>query len=237
MKKFTEVLRENANPIWEANLHHPFVKGIAEGDLSLECFKYYILQDSYYLSHFAKIQAMGAARADDLYTTSRMAAHAQGTNDAELALHETFMKQLEITEDELADFEPAPSAYHYTSHLYRVAESGSLGEIIAAILPCYWIYYEIGERFKGAAPQEPIYQEWISAYGGEWFAQLVQEQINRLDELAEKSSEEEKKKMTQHFLISCQYEYAFWEMAYTLEKWPVASIRSEFVKERKIENV
>lgn len=222
MKKFTELLREKANPIWEANLHHPFVKGIAEGDLSLECFKYYVLQDSYYLSHFARVQAMGAARAEDLYTTSRMAAHAQGTNDAELALHATFMKQLQITEEELANFEPAPTAYHYTSHLYRVAESGSLGEIISAILPCYWIYQEIGETFKDATPHEPIYQEWIAAYGGEWFSQLVQEQINRLDDLAEKASEQEKDKMTRHFLISCEYEYLFWEMAYTLEKWPVA---------------
>lgn len=235
MKTFTEVLREKANPIWEANLQHPFVQGIAKGDLSLECFKYYVLQDSYYLSHFARIQAMGAARAEDLYTTSRMAAHAQGTNDAELSLHETFIKQLQVSEEELEAFQPAPTAYHYTSHLYRVAESGSLGEIIAAILPCYWIYQEIGETFKGATPQEPIYQEWIAAYGGEWFSQLVQEQINRLDQLAERASEEEKKKMTQHFLISCQYEYSFWEMAYTLEKWPVETSQTEL--ERKAENV
>ncbi|MBN3555452.1 thiaminase II [Fictibacillus nanhaiensis] len=221
MNTFTDILRERAASIWEANLQHPFVRGIAEGDLSLECFRYYVLQDSYYLSHFARIQAMGAARAEDLYTTSRMAVHAQGTNDAELGLHETFMKQLGVTEKELTSFEPAPTAYHYTSHLYRVAESGSLGEIIAAILPCYWIYQEIGETFKGAKPQEPIYQEWIAAYGGEWFSELVNEQIDRLNQLAENASDQEKSKMIQHFLISCQYEYSFWEMAYTLEKWPI----------------
>jgi thiaminase/transcriptional activator TenA len=220
MPSFTEVLREKAALIWEANLNHPFVKGIANGDLSLESFKYYVLQDAYYLSHFARIQAMGAARAEDLHTTSRMAAHAQGTNEAELALHETFIKQLHITDEELANFEPAPTAYNYTSHLYRVAESGSLAEIIAAILPCYWIYHEIGERFQGATPREPIFQEWIAAYGGEWFGQLVQEQIDRLDDLAKTASEEERRKMTQHFLLSCQYEYLFWEMAFTLEKWP-----------------
>jgi thiaminase (transcriptional activator TenA) len=235
MPVFTEELRKQADQIWEANLNHPFVRGIAEGTLPLENFKYYVLQDSYYLSHFARIQALGAARAEDLYTTSRMAAHAQGTNEAELALHEKFIKQLHITGEELAKFEPAPTAYNYTSHLYRVADSGSLGEIIAAILPCYWIYHEIGERFEGAEPKESIYQEWIAAYGGEWFGQLVQEQISRLDSLAENASQGERKKMTQHFLLSCQYEYLFWEMAFSLEKWPVPT--RNLSSERRTENV
>jgi thiaminase (transcriptional activator TenA) len=221
MSTFTEILREKAGAIWDANLEHPFVQGIASGELDLESFRYYVLQDSYYLSHFARVQAIGASRAEDLITTSRMAAHAQGTSQAELSLHEKFIKQLQVTSEELENFEPAPTAYAYTSHLYRVAAAGSLGEIIAAILPCYWIYYDIGQQLKGATPDEPIYQEWIAAYGGEWFGELVQEQLDRLDELAETASEKEKKRMVDHFVISCQYEYLFWEMAYTFEKWPI----------------
>jgi thiaminase/transcriptional activator TenA len=220
MPAFTEELREKAELIWKANLQHPFVTGIANGEISLECFKYYVLQDSYYLSHFARVQALGASRGEDLYTTSRLAAHALGTSEAELALHEKFIKQLEVTDEELANFIPAPTAYNYTSHLYRVAESGSLGEIIAAILPCYWIYHEIGEKYKDATPDEPIFQEWIGTYGDEWFAELVHEQIKRLDELAENASVTERNKMTNHFLLSCQYEYLFWEMAYKMEHWP-----------------
>jgi thiaminase/transcriptional activator TenA len=223
MTTFTEILRNKADHIWQANLHHPFVEGIASGALSLENFKFYVLQDSYYLSHFAKVQALAGSRAEDLYTTSRMAAHALGTSEAELALHEKFIKQLQITDDELANFQPAPTAYHYTSHLYRVGESGTLGEIIAAILPCYWIYHEIGEKYKRSTPSEPIFQEWIGTYGDEWFAELVHEQIKRLDELAEKASDSERNKMTAHFLLSCQYEYLFWEMAYKMEQWPFDS--------------
>lgn len=221
MSTFTEILREKAAPIWDANLEHPFVQGIASGKLDLQSFRYYVLQDSYYLSHFARVQAIGASRAEDLNTTARMAAHAQGTSQAELSLHEKFIKQLHVTSEELANFQPAPTAYAYTSHLYRVGASGSLGEIIAAILPCYWIYYDIGQQLKGATPDEPIYQEWIAAYGGEWFGELVQEQLDRLDELAKTASEKEKSRMIDHFLISCQYEYLFWEMAYTFEKWPI----------------
>ena len=98
--------------------------------------------------------------------------------------------------------------------MYRAAYEGHLGDIIAAILPCYWLYYEIGERLKECQPEEPIYNEWISAYGSDWFRTLVEEQITRLDTIAEKVTEADRKRMKQHFIISSQYEYSFWEMAY-----------------------
>ncbi|ANB55777.1 thiaminase II [Anoxybacillus sp. B7M1] len=226
---FSQLLRQKVDAIWEASFHHPFVKELGEGALDLACFRYYVLQDSYYLSHFARVQALGAARAFDLATTARMAHHAQNTQQAELSLHEKFAKQLGITEEEKASFVPAPTAYAYTSHLYRAAYEGHLGDVIAAILPCYWLYYEIGERLKHCTPQEPIYQEWIAAYGSEWFRQLVEEQIQRLDTVAENVSEADRKRMEQHFIISSQYEYSFWEMAYRLETWPIQ--RKEKVKD------
>ena len=59
-----------------------------------------MLQDSYYLSHFARVQTLGAAKALELETTARMAHHAQNTYEAELSLHENFAKKLGITKEE-----------------------------------------------------------------------------------------------------------------------------------------
>jgi len=219
--KFSQELRKEVDQIWKASFDHPFVKGIGEGTLPIECFRYYVMQDAYYLSHFAKVQALGAAKASDLHTTNRMAVHAQGTYEAEMELHKNFSNRLKITKEEQQNFKPAPTAYAYTSHLYRAAYNGGLGEIIAALLPCYWLYYEIGENLASSKPKEPIYQEWIAAYGGEWFKTLVDEQIERLDVLAATASQEERNRMKEHFIISSQYEFAFWDMAYTLENWPV----------------
>jgi thiaminase (transcriptional activator TenA) len=219
--RFSEQLRLAADASWKASFEHPFVKGIGDGTLPIECFRHYVLNDAYYLSQFARVQSLGAGKANDLYTVSRMAAHAQGTYEAELSLHEKFAKLLGITEEEKTTFFPAPTSYAYTSHLLQVAFSGHLGDIIAAILPCYWLYYEIGERLQHCTPIEPIYQEWIAAYGGEWFRELVEEQIGRLDELANQVTQQDRERMKHHFLISSRYEYMFWEMAYRKEAWPV----------------
>jgi len=218
--KFSEELRLAVEDSWNASFRHPFVQGIADGSLPLECFRYYVLNDSYYLSQFARVQSLGAAKADDLFVSNRMTVHAQGTYNAELSLHETFAKRMGITAEERAAFEPAPTAYAYTSHMHRAAYNGHLGDIIAAILPCYWLYYEIGEKLQGSTPEEPIYREWIQAYGGDWFRDLVQEQIDRLDEIADQVSAADRARMKRHFIISSHYEYMFWEMAYTQETWP-----------------
>ncbi|MEC2078533.1 thiaminase II [Metabacillus fastidiosus] len=220
--KFSEYLRKKVEPIWDASFQHPFVTGVADGSLPLECFSYYVQQDSFYLSCFAQVQSIGAAKSLDFYTTSRMAFHAKSSYDAEHLLHEQFAKELGLSKDGVIVVEePAPTALAYTNHLFSVAYKGSLGEVIAAILPCYWLYYEIGEKYKGSTPGVPIYQKWIDAYGDEWFETLVVEQINRLDEWAEKASEDEKKRMESIFITSSKYEYMFWEMAYTIEKWPI----------------
>ncbi len=90
---FSQSLRKEVDSIWEASFNHPFVKKLGEGTLDLASFRYYVLQDSYYLSHFARVQTLGAAKALELETTARMAHHAQNTYEAELSLHENFAKK------------------------------------------------------------------------------------------------------------------------------------------------
>lgn len=218
---FTQLMRKEADEIWEASFDHPFVKGIGAGTLPLENFKYYVMQDAYYLTHFAKCQAYAGAKAVDLQTTASLMDHAKGTYEAELALHRHFSKRLGVTKEMTQAFKPSPTAYAYTSHLYRSVLTGGFGDVIAALLPCYWQYYEIGERLKTCSPKEVIYQEWIAAYGSDWFRHLVEEQVSRLDGLAELATDEDLRRWKEHFMLSSHYELAFWEMAYTLEGWVI----------------
>jgi thiaminase (transcriptional activator TenA) len=214
---FTDSLRKKADGLWKQSFQHPFVVELAKGTLPTEKFIHYVKNDSYYLTTFAKVQSLGATKTNDLHTIGRMAYHAESTISAEQALHETFFEMLGIQRD--TDFLPSPTAYRYTTHLLSVATQGTLGEIIAAILPCYWLYYEIGMQYQDATPNHPIYDKWIATYGDEWFEKLVKEQIDRLDELAEQADDAEQGRMERYFLISSEYELGFWEMAYQLEKW------------------
>ncbi|MCF8567209.1 thiaminase II [Alicyclobacillus tolerans] len=219
--KLSSLLREKADALWNMSFEHPFVKEIAAGTLPEDKFSHYVLNDSYYLTVFAQIQSIAASKSDDLDTIGRLAFHAQSTVTAEHALHETFFELLGVQRS--ANFTPAPTAYQYTSHLLSVAAAGSLAEIVAAILPCYWLYWEIGQKYKDSQPNHPIYDKWIATYQDEWFGELVNEQIHRLDNLGELATDAQKQRIERHFLISSQYEYKFWDMAYNKETWLFAN--------------
>jgi len=216
---FCEKVRKKCDDIWEASFQHPFITALADGTLPEEVFKYYVLQDSYYLQHFAKVHAMAAVQAKDLSTVQRFAQHADETCGAEILLHEGFFELLGITDEDIENFEPAPIAYAYTSHLYRVGLEGDLSATLSALLPCYWLYYEIGERLKDAKPNHPIYDKWIATYSSEWFEQATREQIDRLNKLTENLSKDRHKELESHFIKSTHYELQFWEMAWTKQKW------------------
>ncbi|WP_039044546.1 thiaminase II [Sporosarcina sp. ZBG7A] len=220
---FCEEVRELCNESWEASFNHPFVQHLAAGTLPEDIFRFYVLQDSYYLKHFAKVHALAAVQAKDLATTQRFAQHAEETCGAEISLHEGFFELLDVTDEVLNSFEAAPTAYAYTSHLYRTAMNGDIADTLAALLPCYWLYYEIGERLKNATPNHPIYDKWIATYGSEWFEEATREQINRMNELADSVSLEKREELKAHFVKSSHYELQFWEMAWTQQKWAVDS--------------
>ena len=217
--KFTDQLREVTNESWSQSLNHRFVQGIVKGDLPLETFKYYILQDIYYLKHYGKIHAIAASQAEDFKITAILADKARFTAEAELTVHNEHAEILNITQEDIDNFKPAPTAYAYTSHLYRATMYGNLAHSVAAMLPCYWLYADIGKVNENATPEPEIYRNWIKMYASDWFQDSTNEMIDLLNTLVEEMNEQEKEKVKEQFIIAKEYELHFWEMSYTHETW------------------
>lgn len=216
--EFCEKVREEIQFYWEASLKHPFVQGIADGTLALEKFKYYMLQDAYYLKHYAKILAMLAAKAIEDEDVAYFLETAHFIREAELELHRTTFKELHISEEELSNFEPAPAAYNYVSHMYQALFTGTLAEAYAAILPCPWLYQEIGVALREAKPNVALYQQWIELYGSIEMEQTIAKQKAMMNRFAKMPGNDDRA-LTEHFKRSCYYEWQFWEMAWTKQDW------------------
>lgn len=97
--------------------------------------------------------------------------------------------------------------------------SGSLAQTVSAMLPCYWLYADIGKINKNAKPGVQIYKNWIKTYASDWFQTSTKEQIDLLNRLVEHASLEEKEKITEQFIYAKEYELMFWEMSFTHETW------------------
>ncbi|TRO46202.1 thiaminase II, partial [Candidatus Bathyarchaeota archaeon] len=194
---------------------------MAEGTLPLERFKEYIRQDYAYLADFARCLGLAAAKADDMETMRIFASLMNGCLTGEVERLEGLSERLGIPLDVLRGTELAPANLAYTRHLLHVAYSGSVGEIVAAMLPCMWSYQIIGERLveSPALVDRPFYHEWASIYSSESYAELVGWYIDMTNRYAEGSGDETRRRMMEHFILSSRYEYLFWEMAYRGEGW------------------
>ena len=125
--KFTDEARRRVDPVWEACHEHPFVKGIGDGSLDMEKFKYWVRQDYVYLQDYSRVFALGAAKADDLDTMSTFARLLDGTLNIEMDLHRKYAGKFGISEEELEKEAPSPPPRHIRIFLSPAKHSGIWG--------------------------------------------------------------------------------------------------------------
>ena len=221
-EKFTDELRRAAAPIWEADLKHPFVRGIADGTLPTEKFKFYLIQDYLFLLDYSRVFAHGVIKAHDEATMAMFAELLNETLNTEMDLHRGYCEKFGISAADMETAPIAPTTHAYTRHILNVAEAGTLAELVAGVLPCQWGYAEIGTTLaeQGGSPAL-LYQEWIDMYASPEFLALGKSLRGLLNGLTAESSSSAKERIKNCFLMSSRYEYLFWEMAYTQEEWKI----------------
>lgn len=219
MTTFTQMLHEQTKEIWTKSKEHPFIQELVAGTLSEEIFRYYLIQDTYYLHHFARAHQEIIDRSDNQKVIDNQRFCKEGLGASELAIREGFFKELKLTKEELVTTPVAPTAYHYVSHIHRQFVDGTISSALASLLPCYWLYYEIGTTFVAKKSPVPIYQDFLETYHSDEFKQVLDELLAIVDELAQAATVAERKMMEEAFVRSSYYELNFWEMSYTKEKW------------------
>ena len=62
---FTDELWQSIETIYASILRHPFLRGLTDGALPRESFRFYTVQDALYLREFARALSIAAARAPE----------------------------------------------------------------------------------------------------------------------------------------------------------------------------
>jgi thiaminase (transcriptional activator TenA) len=213
---------------WDQNAHvyeivraMPFNAELAAGTLSEARFRHYITQDAHYLIGFGRALTLAAAKAPNPDRIVQFAKSAENAIVVERALHGSFFRQYGITADVFAHTPLSPACHHYVSFLMATAYAEPYEVLLGALLPCFWIYAEVGRDIHArAAPVNP-YRAWIDTYAGEEFHAAVRAAIAAADEAATTASDEARARMHAAFARATQLEWIFWDSAYRLEGWPV----------------
>lgn len=210
-----------AKPIWDRYNDHPFVKGIEDGTLDKEKFRYYILQDYLYLEEYAKVFAIGVAKAESLEMIRLFAGYINVLTDGEMDIHRGYMGELGITQEELDSTERAIDNLSYTSYMLRVAYEETQVEILAAILSCAHSYEMIAKRIIENNPDSvnhPFYGEWIKGYASDAYTKENVTLMAHLDRLTENYTEAQIQHLIDIFVISSRYEEKFWDLSWNMSK-------------------
>lgn len=147
--------------------------------------------------------------------------HASGTTAVERSLHEGLLKERGITQEEAAATEPSPTTLAYTSFLLKTAALGEPLEALGALLPCYWVYWEVGKVLRERGSPNPLYRRWIETYAGEEFGPLVEAMLELTDHACGDLGAPPGTRVEEAFVTSSRYEWMFWNTAWRLEGWPV----------------
>ncbi len=210
--KFSEFLWHKIAPIYQRIIHHPFNLELVKGTLDPERFIFYIEQDAYYLMGFSRALALIAGRANSSETMHQFLNFALGALVAERELHAKF-----LTPNYSCDnIEPSPACMAYTQYLIATAAVAPLEEAIAAVLPCFWIYKEVGSHIATCAKENNPYIRWIDTYSSPEFSEGTNRAISILDEMASQCSDHALVRMEIAFEYCSLFEWHFWDDAYDM---------------------
>jgi thiaminase/transcriptional activator TenA len=199
----------------------PFLIGMQDGSLPRDSFVYYMAQDAHYLADYGRVLAVAASQAPNTDELLFWARSATSTVLVERELHAAHVADFEATTR-------SPTCTAYTSYLFSLAAGGQYPVLAAGILPCFWIYEDVGRRLKervGDLSGHP-YADWIGTYGDPEFAASTEQARQILDRVAAQADPSTVDRMHEAFATASRYEWMFWDAAARREVWPLAGVLS-----------
>jgi len=220
MIRFSEEAWDRTRRLREAIHRLPFNTELAAGSLARDRFQGYITQDSLYLGRFSRALAIAAARAPDSDAMQSFAESALRAVAVEQALHGRYLREFGIDPARIGEAEASPDCLAYTSYLIATAYHEPWEVLVAALLPCFRIYWDVGCVIAQKATAENPYRVWINTYADERFGKAVQTAVSTGDRAAAAVTVATRAAMLAAFVRACQYEWLFWDGAYQRRHWP-----------------
>ncbi|MGQ3891992.1 TenA family protein [Legionella sp. CNM-4043-24] len=214
---FKLMLEKSADTL-SAIYNHSFNQQLQQGTLAKRVFYHYLEQDALYLNAFAKALKGLARRLDDPQHQQQFHSLAADTLQAEQDLHTRyfqaptsprFFSSSRQTIDKIQVIEA------YTQHLLQTAKHAPVEVAMAACIPCFWVYRELGIQMseKERVPDNP-YQDWIDTYSWPGFVTATEALIITASSLCDEvSCPERQRAILLAFQQSAEYELQFFDEA------------------------
>ncbi|MFJ2370452.1 bifunctional hydroxymethylpyrimidine kinase/phosphomethylpyrimidine kinase [Microbacterium sp. NPDC087665] len=195
----------------------PFIRSLADGSLPRAPFDFYLAQDALYLRDYARVLSEAARLAPTSAEQAFWAGSAEGAIVGELELHAAWLTPGDGVTAATFAAEPGSATTAYLDHLRSTAFAGGYPELIAALLPCFWLYTDLGERLHAgefgslAQEAEHPYASWLATYADPAFAVATAQAIAYVTQTAAAVDDTTRARMRRAFDVSSAHERDFFD--------------------------
>ncbi|HET9898415.1 MAG TPA: TenA family protein [Streptosporangiaceae bacterium] len=218
---WTRKLWQQIEGTFQAILAHPFISGLTAGTLEPAAFYYFLCQDHCYVSETPNAISLLSAKAPTAAARATLASHAAESHNIELALHRDLAAAIGKDAAGLSEAQASPTTRAYLSFVLSTVYRADFAAGLAAVLPCYWLYAEVGRHLGGIGSPNPVYQNWINAYANPLYHGDVIAALNLADEVGSDLPDASERSARAHFAMGARYEWMFWDAAWRGEVWPI----------------
>ncbi|OJJ46706.1 hypothetical protein ASPZODRAFT_152142 [Penicilliopsis zonata CBS 506.65] len=167
--------RPDVRRVWERFTEHEFVVGLGNGNLPLERFKSYLVQDYLYLVHFARSNALAAYKGQNMESiaaSARIVLHIE----RETALHLDYCESFGLSKEEMERHPETEACTAYSRYILDVGQSDDWLALQMALAPCLIGYGAIAQRLyaeKTTLRTGNRYWKWIENYTADDYTEAV----------------------------------------------------------------
>ena len=194
---------------------HRFVSRLRDGTLPRPVFQRYVEQDAHYLVGYAVALQACEEQASTVGASRFWAGAARDTVEIEKSLHRDHLDGRRLPE-------VSPACAAYVAFLLGTTSSAEPAVLAAAVLPCFWIFSDLGRRWEGIDLTSHPYADWIDTYRDPRFADATAQARAIVDEWAAGSPPAVQALMREAFRSACRYERRLFDDAWAGREEPAA---------------
>ena len=204
--RWTDTAWTAASTVIEEIRQHPFVQGLKDGSLPHATFIHYLEQDMVYLKNYGDEMDMLSRIMPTPPMKQLFRRIADDGVQSEKELHRFLAQQWNVYPAQVT----SRSTQGYMDFTRHYLETGDAALAIAALLPCFWVYNEIGHYIADTAVADNHpYKPWIQTYESEEMNKVVSQVIAFANQLAEACNDEKRTVMRDIFVEATRWEYEF----------------------------
>jgi thiaminase/transcriptional activator TenA len=212
--RFSDWLRDQAEPAWTRAVEHRFTHEIADDALDESVFKRYLTNEYSFVVTAATLLGYAIAKAPSMDEKARLAEGLRGLTTEQRAFFMRAFEALGIPEVIWSAPIEDPAVLAFRDTTIRAAAHGGYEEALATMLAAEWMYATWSQRAHRRHPRHPYYAEWIALHVTPEFEGHADWLRDRLDHYGPLLAPYRQAEVVYIFRRTLELEVAFHDAAY-----------------------